>query len=54
MKPLHGLRFHLELKVMNPCLITLKNGRQKIVTLSLITGRQLRADDVSLFLMLFS
>jgi hypothetical protein len=51
--PLHGLPFRLGLEVMNPCLITLDNGRQEIVTLSLVTSKQIRADDFSLFLMLF-
>jgi hypothetical protein len=41
------LPFLLEIEVMNPCLIIL------IVTLSLVTSKQLRADDFSLFLTLF-
>jgi hypothetical protein len=52
--PLHGLPFRLGLKVMNPCLITHDHGGQEIVTLSLITRKELQADDFSLFLMLFS
>jgi hypothetical protein len=51
--PLHGLPFCLGLEVMNPCLITRDNGGQEIVTLSLITSKQLQADGFSLFLMLF-
>jgi hypothetical protein len=51
--PLHGLPFRLGLEVMNPCLITRDNGGQEIVNLSLVTSKQLRADDFSLFLMFF-
>jgi hypothetical protein len=49
---LYGLPFRLWLEMMNPCLITRDNG-QDIVTLSLAKGKQLLADDFSLFLMLF-
>jgi hypothetical protein len=51
--PLHGLPFLLGLRVMNPFLITRDNGGQEIVTLRLVTSRQLGVDDFSLFLMLF-
>jgi hypothetical protein len=51
--PLHGLPFRFGLEVMNPCLIIRDNGGQEMVTLSLVTSKQLRADDFSLFLMLF-
>jgi hypothetical protein len=51
--PLHGLPFRIGLEVMNPCLITRDNRGQEIVTLSLVTSKQLRADDFSLFLSLF-
>jgi hypothetical protein len=50
--PLHGLPFRLGLEVINPYLI-IRDGGQEIVTLSLVTSKQLRADDFSLFLMLF-
>jgi hypothetical protein len=43
--PLHGLPFRLGLEVVNPCLIARNNGRQYIVTLNLVTSKQLRADD---------
>jgi hypothetical protein len=51
--PLHGLPFHLGLEVMNPCFMTRENGGQEIVTLSLVTSKQLQAGDFSLFPMLF-
>jgi hypothetical protein len=51
--PLHGLPFRLGLEVMNPYLITCDNDGQEIVTLSLVTSKQLQADDFSLFLMPF-
>jgi hypothetical protein len=51
--PLHGLPFRLGLEVINPYLITRDKGGQEIVTLSLVTSKQLRADDFSLCLMLF-
>jgi hypothetical protein len=51
--PLNGLAFRLGLEVMNPCLITRDNGGQEIVTLSLVTSKQPRADDFSLFPVLF-
>jgi hypothetical protein len=51
--PLHGLPFRLGLEIMNTCLIIRDNDGQEIVTLSLITSRKLRADDFSLFLMIF-
>jgi hypothetical protein len=51
--PLHALPFRLGLEVMNSCLITHDNGGQEIVTLSLVTSKQHRADDFSLALMLF-
>jgi hypothetical protein len=43
--PPHGLPFRLGLEVVNPYLITCDNGRQYIVTLNLVTGKQLRADE---------
>jgi hypothetical protein len=49
--PLHGLPFRLGLEVINPYLI-IRDGGQEIVTLNLVTSKQLRADDFSLFLML--
>jgi hypothetical protein len=51
---LHGLPFRIGLEVMNPCLITHDNGVQEIVTLNLITSKQLQADGFSLLLMPFS
>jgi hypothetical protein len=50
--PLHELPFQLGLEMMNSCLITRDNGAQEIVTFSLVTSKQLRADDFSWFLML--
>jgi hypothetical protein len=47
------MTFHLRLEVMNPYLIIHDNGGQEIVTLSLVMSKQLRADNFSLFLMLF-
>jgi hypothetical protein len=47
------LPFRLGLEVMNPCLITRDNGGQEIITLSHVTSKQLQADELSLFLMLF-
>jgi hypothetical protein len=51
--PLHGLPFRLGLEVMKPCPITRDNDGQEIVTFSLVTSKQLRAVDFSLFIMLF-
>jgi hypothetical protein len=51
--PLRGLPFRLGLEVMDLCLITRDNGGQETVTISLVTSKQLRADNFSLFLMLF-
>jgi hypothetical protein len=51
--PLHGLPFRLGLEVMNLCLITRDNGGQEIVTLNLVTSKQLGADGFSLLLVLF-
>jgi hypothetical protein len=45
--PLRGLPFRLGLEVMDLCLITRDNGGQETVTISLVTSKQLRADDFS-------
>jgi hypothetical protein len=50
---LHGLPFRLGLEVMNSCLITRDNGGQEIVTLNLVTSKQLQADAFSWLLMFF-
>jgi hypothetical protein len=47
--PLH----RLGLEVINPSLITRDNGGQEIVTLNLVTSKQLQADGFSLLPMLF-
>jgi hypothetical protein len=41
--PLHGLPFRPGLQVMKPCLITRDNGGQEIVTLSVVTSKQILA-----------